>query len=136
MALAYFKYRVSPVDVTPFKSFPWIKAGSTERNIILHSITFEMPSGLMLVIHWKGRVSWGAMLLVTKSKRTQSYVWNDGKFEEKMKLKEKKKKVVKIAFKVWIAPHAKFTISDRADGWLAHDAPPHINHAVNFWQYV
>lgn len=49
MALAYFKYCVSPMDVTPFKSFPWIKAGSTEGSIALHSITYKMPSGLKLV---------------------------------------------------------------------------------------
>lgn len=45
MALAYFKYCVSAMNVTPFKSFPWTKAGSTEGRIVLHCITDEMPSG-------------------------------------------------------------------------------------------
>lgn len=79
MTLAYFKYCVSAMNVTPFKSSPWAKAGLAEDSIVLHSITHEMPSGLMLGIHWKGREPWEATLCVTESKRTPRYVWNDGK---------------------------------------------------------
>lgn len=133
MALAYFKYCVSPMDVTPFKSFPWIKAGSTEGSIALHSITYKMPSGLKLVNTGREGSPGEQYYLLQKVKEHKVMC-------EMMKnLKKrwnKKKKVVKIALEVWIAPHAKFTISDRADGWLAHDAPSHISHAVHFWQCV
>lgn len=65
-------------------------------------------------------------------------MWNCGNFEEKMKCnvmkwiemklnnemrRKKETNMAEIALEVWSALHAKFMISNRADGWLARDPP-------------